>query len=626
LDTSPTRERGKASANTTPHVDCKRNFDVHFPALARQPDGRLSLRERPSFRGAKGDNSPGSSDHFSLTPAASQTTTWDFVIRHFFLSLWLWPIVIALAAWCAIIVALDPGGDHPAMFDGPGLTVDEPFNVGQGVALVDRLFAGDLPGFRQVDARLPDHPPLGRLWIGLCHEIAWILFPPIDRTVPYSVTCARTAPATAFAALIVLVGFCAGRWYGRWGGAASALALVLMPRLFGHAHLAALETCVNLTCTAAVLYLAEKWGAFSALVSTTAAPSAKPPFWSRPLVTALVGGGLFGLALLTKVQAILLPVPIAVWALFQMRWRAVPMLAVWGMAGLALFFAFWPHLWSAPVDHFLGYLGRTTNRSVIQVWYFGQAIPDREVPWHYPWVMFLVTVPLGLHALGFCGLLGPERRAWNSPRELLILSCAAFPLVIFSIPGVAVYDGERLFSFVFPLWAIFIGRGAEYARAWLSSRWSPRTAGLALALVFAGQACGLVALAPCWLSYYNLAVGGLPGAAKLGLEVSYWGDGVTRTLLAQTTAQVPEGEPLAVLPTLYPVQWNEVQMQSPSLKRRQIELVPFDDDSPRPQRLVLLFIRPEYLPEEFRKPLDELRIRAAVRRQGILLAALYERP
>jgi hypothetical protein len=541
------------------------------------------------------------------------------------LRLWLWPIVIALATWAAIVLALDPAGDHPGLFDGPGLTVDEPFNVGQGVNLVDRLFAGDLTGFRQVDARLPDHPPLGRLWIGLCHEIAWILFPPVDRTVPYSITCARTAPATAFAALIVLVGVCAGRWYGRWGGAAAALALVLMPRVFGHAHLAALETFVNLTCTAAVLYLAEKWGVPANSPGSAAAQPAEPGRWNHALLTALLGGALFGLALLTKVQAILLPVPIAVWTLLRMHRRAVPMLAVWGLTGLAVFFALWPHLWSAPVDHFLTYLGRTTNRSVIQVWYFGQVVPDRNVPWHYPWVMFLATVPLGLHVLGFCGLVGPERRAWNSPRELLVLACGVFPLAIFSIPGVAVYDGERLFSNVFPLWAVLIGRGAEYARQWLSSRWSPRAVGLALAVFFAGQGYGLVAMAPCWLSYYNLALGGLPGAATLGLEVSYWGDGVTRSLLAQTTARVPEGDSLAVLPTLYPLQWNEVRMQSPGLKRRDMELVPFDGDSPREQRIVLMFMRPEYLPEEFRKPLDELRILAAVRRQGVLLAVLYER-
>src|SRR4029077_18076379 len=104
----------------------------------------------------------------------------------------------------------------------------------------------------------------------------------------------------------------------------------------------------------------------------------------------------------------------------------------------------------------------------------------------------------------------------------------------------------------------------------------------------------------------------------------YWGDGVTRTLLAQTAARVPGRKPLAVLPTLYPLQWNEVRLQSPALKKRDVELVPYDENSPREQQIVLMFIRPEYLPEEFRKPLDEPRILAAVRRQGVLLAGLFD--
>jgi hypothetical protein len=378
---------------------------------------------------------------------------------------WFWPAIIAVLAWGAILAARDPTGDHRGPFDGPGLTVDEFFNVDQGVKLADRLLAGDMAGFRKIDAQLPDHPPLGRVWIGLCHELAFILAPPVDAKVPYSYTCARTATATAFAALVFLVGVFASRWYGLWGGAVAALAVVLMPRVFGHAHLAALETTVNLSCTAAVLYLADRWG-----IDSTS--------WQlitlrRALRMAAIGGVLLGLALLTKVQAILLPIPIAAWALFHMRWRAMPLLLVWGLTGIIVFFLLWPYLWNASVDHLQQYLGRTTNRATLYVWYFGRMVADREVAWHYPWVMFLATVPVGLHVIGACGLFGPESRAWKSPREVLVLACALFALCVFSVPGIAVYDGERLFSFVFPLWAVLVGRGAENVRRWTSARLSP---------------------------------------------------------------------------------------------------------------------------------------------------------
>lgn len=556
----------------------------------------------------------------TLTPLIS--TTWRI-----WQSTWFWPLFVAVGAWAAIVAALDPAGDHPGSFTGPGLTVDEGFNVGQGVALADRLLAFDLAGFRRIDARLPDHPPLGRLWIGLCHEMAFLVWPPVDRNIPYSVTCGRTAPATAFAALVFLVGACAARWYGRCGGVGAALALVLMPRLFGHAHLAALETMVNLTATATVLYLASQWsGGSSPAAAEGDARSHTPAMnWKQTLATATLGGLLFGLALLTKVQAVLLPVPILVWALWHWRWRGVALMSIWGLTGLAVFFACWPHLWSAPVDHIREYLGRTTDRAVLYVWYFGRVIADRDVPWHYPWLMFLATVPVGLQALGVWGLFGPEGRAWRSPREQLILACALFPLCVFSIPGVAVYDGERLFSFVFPLWAVLAGRGAAAALTWGAARFSPRTAVAGLAAFLAVQSYGIWALAPCWLSYYSLAVGGLPGASRLGLEISYWGDGVTRELLAETARRVPAGGTVAVLPALHAAQWHEVWLQSPALKARDAYPAPWGTDAARGSNCVLMFIRPEYLPEEFRGPLDEKHIVAAIRRQGVILAVLLDR-
>jgi len=201
-----------------------------------------------------------------------------------------------------------------------------------------------------------------------------------------------------------------------------------------------------------------------------------------------------------------------------------------------------------------------------------------------------------------------------------------FPLAVFSVPGVAVYDGERLFLIVFPLWSVLIGRGAENARLWLTARWSPRAVFLGLAAFFALQAYGALALAPCWLSYYNLAVGGLRGAAAMGLEVSYWGDGVTRGLLREVADRVPAGETIAVLPELYDGQWKEVRLQSPPLKNRGLKLVPLNAAGAEREKYVLLFVRPEYLPQEFRQPPNERQVLAVTRREGVLLAVLIRRP
>ena len=81
-----------------------------------------------------------------------------------------------------------------------------------------------------------------------------------------------------------------------------------------------------------------------------------------------------------------------------------------------------------------------------------------------------------------------------------------------------VYDGERLFLHVFPAWAMLIGLGF----GWL---WDHGITGhrgrIVIGALMIGQGFGVVAMHPFGLSYYNMLVGGLPGARALGLEVTY---------------------------------------------------------------------------------------------------------
>lgn len=539
---------------------------------------------------------------------------------------WPYSALIAVAALLAVLVTIDPGGAYPHLPEGPGLTADEVFNVQQGVSLADRLLAFDLPGYRKVDAQLPDHPPLGRIWLGLWHELAFVAFTPANAEAGYSIACARFGSAAAYALTVFLVGICAARWYGRAGGAVAGLAMLLSPRLFGHAHLAALETCIDLAYAAVVLYLADR---------SVANHSDEPPGSRDQLRIGLFAGLLFGLALLTKIQAVFLPIPIGIWMLCVWRGRAAAALAIFGLTGLAVFLAGWPWLWESPWDRTLRYFGHAADRVPIYVWYFGRAIADRDVPWHYPWLMFVTTVPVGLQLLGGLGLGAkqpdcsasagvPKCAIWKSPRELLLLSCGLFPLVVFSLPGVAVYDGERLFSVVYPLWCVFIGRGAATLLDALQRRWTFSVARIALAALLCAQTIGLFTIAPCWLSYQNLFIGGLTGADRLGLSVTYWGDAVTRELLQSMTANFPRGSTICVAPVLHDFQWPEVVRQTPVLQQRELKLVPFDERTPASEYL-LLFRRPEYLPENLRGDWSEWETIAAVRREGVTLAALLKR-
>lgn len=521
----------------------------------------------------------------------------------------MWPtFLVVLLSWLSIVLCLDPAGSYPSLPEGPGLTVDEIFNVEQGVYLWEQTrslgWLNLVPGASQEAYRpgnsfyLPDHPPLGRLWLGVHNHLTWWLFPPYKPEGFFVTACARTGSSTAFALTVLLVGWAATRWNGPIAGGLTALSLVLMPRVYGHAHLASLETITNLTCTAAVLSVAH--------------------WWNGPLPptrrTAILTGVLWGLALLTKIQAILIPIPVCLWALWRWRKAAAVPLLLWGATAVLVFYGLWPYLWFDPINHVLEYLGRTTNRATINVWYLGQKFKDKEVPWHYPFAMFALTVPLILHGLGVIGLLTSKRPASSSTqtaspapksipshtappnqpsardRDYLILGCMIFPLIIFALPGIAVYDGERLFLTVFPLWSIFVGRGWYTLGRWLTSsiRFQPAAIiGTSIPLVLA--LWSLISISPCHLSYYNNLTSLAPTKSTSPplLEVDYWGSSITRSFLQELVQQVPEGEIVAILPTLHQFQADDYWQQSPILRKHRIKTIPYEAKGSADQNVVI---------------------------------------
>lgn len=527
-----------------------------------------------------------------------------------------WPGVIACATLGLVLLQLDPGGSYPALPEGPGLTVDEIFNVEQGVFLVEGARAYNLAlldprsGMELFSnpAYLPDHPPVGRLWLGLHHHLARWLVPPTDPDGLIVTACARTGSATAFALTVWLIGWTATVWWGRAPGVAAALALVLMPRPFGHAHLAALETITNLTCTVALL--ASVWAV------------QRKDHVPRATVLAGVAGGL---ALLTKIQAILwMPLLTILWAtsIPRLGWRPV---LLWLAATVCVFFAAWPWLWLDPVGHVLEYLGRTTNRAELSVWYFGRPYGDRSIPWHFPFVVFLGTTPLITLGMALLGVI-PKRRPgvgseWRLQREGVLVAALLFPLIVFALPGVAVYDQERLFLIVCPPAALLAGRGWRL----LQDQWpvlvTGRVGGLAAVGVTALLGINQFSCSPCSLSSFGALAGGLPGAAASGQEVTYWGDSLTRELLAATARIVPEGEPVGLAPVLHQFQADDLVRQSPILRRRGIQLVAAGSETGGLRWRLIFWRRADLSPDLQSSPGVP---RYEIRRQGVRLAGLYE--
>lgn len=472
------------------------------------------------------------------------------------------PLLIACLGTLLTIATLAPE------IGGPGMTCDEPYHVAYGKQLVTAL-RNQGPGFfrpanilRNFDWRPggpPIHPPLGNWLLGWTHH----LFDPAPNDpLAVSIAGARFAPALAFGLMIFLVGWFTTRTEGPVAGSLAAAATLLVPRLFGHAHLAALDTFTALLFVAAAIAVAE---------------AASP---GRGLKGFALAGVVWGLCLLTRLHGLLLLPPVAVWLFWRLRLRALAPLAIWLVAGGVTLLAGWPWLWIDTVDHLKQYLGTATGRMPIHVFYAGQVWADHEVPRHYAIATFLVTLPLGTLLLGLLGIAARRHVRQSPPGFYLLLGAGAFMLAVFSWPRVPVYDGERLFLMVFPLWAVAAGIGGK----WLVQRGAcvVRNERVALAVV-AGlvlvQGVGLIVCHPCYLSHYSLLVGGLPGAVRLGFEANYWGDAVTERLLS-TVADEASGGLLLFGPNLAPFQAPMVALSSAALSSNKVASVAWDGGFP----------------------------------------------
>jgi 4-amino-4-deoxy-L-arabinose transferase-like glycosyltransferase len=474
----------------------------------------------------------------------------------------------------AVLVTLDPADSRPHLPQGPGITLDESFNVQMGVYLVEslksyRLGILDPQSAQEVfgnPAYNPDHPPLGRLWLGVFHEISRSVAPVDSGDNPFVTIHARAGSAFAFALTAFLVGVFAARHWGSLAGVTSSVSLAVMPRLSGHAHLASLETFMGLTWTVAILGTIHLWARRDESTSHDTSPSdSNVALKSEPPgdKAAILCGLFIGLALLTKMQAVLLPPLLTVWAFWHWRLSAFRPLAVSGITTAIVFVVGWPWLWPDLPGHLTEYFGRTTGRVSLNVWYLGQVFKDVDVPWHYPWVMTFVTVPVGILLLAAVGLWGARRGILNDPTTSLLVGSIIAPLFLFSLPGVAVYDGARLFLVAFPGIALLAGFGVSGLRDWLVARKWPHKP--LLGILLATQIVGIVATTPYNLSYYNVAVGGTPGAERLGFEVSYWGDSFSREFLSELVRAVPENAIVQVAPLLHQFQLAEIERQVPIL-------------------------------------------------------------
>lgn len=356
-----------------------------------------------------------------------------------------------------------------------------------------------------------------------------------------SMTAYRLSTALLTAIGVLVVYLFASKAYGRAVGIASSLALIFIPRFFAHSRYAALDVPI------AVMWLLTVWAFWSGLEN-----------WKF----GILSGVLFGLALNTKINAFFIPFALLPWLVVSFRdkikfesnqmipnfersikvmGRRVPTsfvtISSFFVVAPLVFFLTWPWLWHDTILRIGRYLRFHFQHFSILCYYLGKTY--EMTPWHYPFVMLAITLPLPILSFSVIGALKAihDTISLNNRTSFLILINAFVPVVIFSSPNTLGYDGIRLFMPALPFIALLAGIGVGYtikqirsllkrSTGLLKGKKIDRYASVAylfvLILLIIQGASAFITEDPYESVYYNSLVGGTNGAVNK-FELEYWG-------------------------------------------------------------------------------------------------------
>jgi hypothetical protein len=376
------------------------------------------------------------------------------------------------------------------------------------------------------------HPPFYAL-IGLVGDVvapSWQVLPR-----------ARLGPILLFSLTVgVIHGFVASRW-GAWAATLAAGAWVLQPNLFGHGHYAAYDAVLTSLWIVAIIVFAHV-----VIPKADSTGERQPARWGWRVVFGVI----LGCAAATKFTGWLLPLPFLIWSGVYRSRPGFKTLLFGSLIALAVVLALMPPWWTDPVNGVVRFLKSNLNRGKtipIAIQFLGVRYntPKESLPWFNTLVWTLFVTPVGFLIFAGTGFWVAWRFGRSEPLGLLIAGHCTFLMMLRALPYTPGHDGVRLFLPAFGVLALLAGLGARY----LIDKWG-RWAKLAIALALIEGIVTLAVMMPVPLSYFSPLVGGLPGASALGMEPTYYWDGLdgdSRNWLAANT-QVGETIQFATFP------------------------------------------------------------------------------
>lgn len=409
-----------------------------------------------------------------------------------------------------------------------------------------------------------EHPPLLKTLSGLSER--WL-----HRGWDVNRITAYRVPAMAFNALLIVIIFAwVCRVWGQTTGLIAALLTLFLPRAFFHAGLACFDGPI------VTLWIATLYAYWRGLTHRG---------WR------IAAGVIFGLALATKHNAILLPFVVGphylgAHAVQYVRARKqrepndadptaptpTPLrrllrgLAQHGSLGWPILLgpltliAVWPWLWHHPLTHIQQWLAFHFTHVHYNFEYLGQNWNAPRFPWHVALITTLVTVPaatltaaaLGM-SVGVHGWFTAWRASTVAAPQHIVASPAAFAQrqlgVLLALSAAAsmgpfflgttpIFGAEKHWAPAIPSLCIAAALGISWAARRLRLPTTIATAALSC-MVVSAAAVETRQAQPYGLTYYNAFAGGAPGGADLGMNRQFWGIAVRGVLPFLATLQGP---------------------------------------------------------------------------------------
>lgn len=440
------------------------------------------------------------------------------------------------------------------------------------------------------------HPPFYAI-VGLSGD----LLAPSWQTLPRARLGTMIAFSVTAGALWVFV---TGSW-GAWAAALAVAAWVFQPNLFANGHYATLDGL--LTCLWVLALIA-----FAEAVRFEAPGPPMPPRWGW----VVCFGILAGCAADTKLTGWFLPVPFLVWTAIERDRRGLLTLLVGGAIAVVVLYAFNPGWWWNPVSGVRRFLvsNLTRERTIpIPVLFLGSIVetPRNSLPWYNTLIWTLFVTPVGFLGFAVAGAIRSLRRLRCEPIGLLVVGHWGFLLALRALPHTPGHDGVRQLLPAFGMLAVVAGLGAA-SIAGRFGRWGK----LAIAASVVEGILSVALMMPVPLSYFSPIVGGLPGAARIGMEPTYFWDSLSDEALEWLNQKTSPGG--AVRFATYPTSWLYLRDQG----RLRVAFLPTE---PGAWEWYVVQNRPGAFSPLDRALVESARGRYVVRKWGVPLIWIFDR-